>query len=442
VEGLAGATWREDDTILLSTLPRGALLEVSARGGTPTPLVIGQHTFQSGFFFPYMLPGGHAVVFNTETTGGLLGVLDLTTGQHKTFGRGLRPSYIEMGYLVFANPEGRLAMQPFDVRHLDTTGASIVLPEELGVGRGRAFYSVSRGGTLAVIRTAGTILDLSLFDRDGREQNLFRNGGFWAPRFSPDGMQIVYGDKSPDDLWIYTIGTQTRQRFTLDGAGSNDPVWSPDGRQIAFSADRPTRKDLLVRNADGTGSERPLVVREGLQWPSDWTRNGLIIFTDVPLDEDRDIWAVKADGSEAPFPVLDTPFSEKSAVVSPDGRWIAYDSNAPGRFEVFVNRFPIPAASPVIVSSGGGMNARWGPDGRELYYWNDGKLMVVRLDLRDGARVVNSTTVLKASYAAADHANFDVQPDGKGFVVVAGHARPQRLIVAINPFAVAAQRAR
>ncbi|MEO5739423.1 MAG: protein kinase, partial [Vicinamibacterales bacterium] len=293
VEGLAGATWREDDTILLSTLPRGALLEVSAKGGVPTPLVIGQHTFQSGFFFPHILPGGHAVVFNTETTGGLIGVLDLTTGQHKTFGRGLRPSYIEMGALVFANPEGRLAMQPFDLRHLDTTGAPIVLPEALGVGRGRAFYSVSRGGTQAVIRTAGTILDLSLFDRDGREQNLFRNGGFWAPRFSPDGAHIVYGDKSPDDLWIYTIGTQTRQRFTLDGAGSNDPVWSPDGRQIAFSADRPTRKDLLVRNADGTGSERQLVVREGLQWPSDWTRNGLIIFTDVPLDEDRDIWAVK-----------------------------------------------------------------------------------------------------------------------------------------------------
>lgn len=440
VEGLAGATWRDDDTILLSTLPRGSLFEVSAKGGVLTPLVVAQRSLDSGFFFPDFLPGGKAVVFNTESDGGQIGVLDLTTGKSKTFGRGLRPSFIELGYLVFANPEGRLAIQEFDLGRLDTTGSPIALPEELGVGRGRAFYSVSRGGILAIIRAAGTILDLALFDRDGREQILLRNGGFWAPRFSPDGNQIAYGDKNPDDLWIYDLGTQTRRRLTVDGASSNDPVWSPDGKQLAFAADRPSRKDVLIRNADGTGNEIQLVVREGLQWPSDWTRSGFIMFTDVLLDEDRDIWAVKADGSEAPFPVLDTPFIEKAAVVSPDGQWIAYDSNSPGRFEVFVNRFPVPTASPVIVSTAGGRSPRWSADGRELFYWSDGRLIAVRLDLRDVPRAVNSTVVFQAAYASADHANYDVHPDAKRFVVVTGRARPQRLIVAVNPFALAAQR--
>jgi len=394
----------------------------------------------SGFFFPHFLPGGKAIAFNTESSGGLLGVLDLQTGQRKTFGRGLRPSFIETGHLIFANPEGRLAIQMFDLSRLDTIGTPMVLPEEIAVGLGNAFYSVSRGGTLAIIRAAGTVLDLVLFDRGGRQQILFRNGGFWAPRFSPDGNQIAFGDRNPDDLWIYDLPTQTRRRFTLDGAGNNDPAWSPDGKQIAFSANRRFRKDLLIRAADGTGNEKQLVVREGLQWASDWTRDGFIIFADVPLDEDRDIWAVKADGSEAPFPYLDTPFSEKSADVSPDGRWIAYDSNAPGRFEVFVNRFPKPSSSPVIVSSAGGRNPRWGPDGRELFYWNDGRLIAVRLDLKDGPRVVNHTTVLQTSYASADHPNYDIHPDGKRFVVVTGRARPQRIIVAINPFTLAAQR--
>jgi len=440
VEGLAGATWREDDTILLSTLPGGSLFEVPARGGTPTPLVIAKHTFASGFYFPHFLPGGEAVVFNTEAAGGLVGVLDLKTGERKTFGRGLRPSFIETGHLIFANPEGRLAIQMFDLSRLDTIGTPMVLPEEIAVGLGNAFYSVSRGGTLAIIRAAGTVLDLVLFDRGGRQQILFRNGGFWAPRFSPDGNQIAFGDRNPDDLWIYDLPTQTRRRFTLDGAGNNDPAWSPDGKQIAFSANRRFRKDLLIRAADGTGNEKQLVVREGLQWASDWTRDGFIIFADVPLDEDRDIWAVKADGSEAPFPYLDTPFSEKSADVSPDGRWIAYDSNAPGRFEVFVNRFPKPSSSPVIVSSAGGRNPRWGPAGRELFYWNDGRLIAVRLDLKDDPRVVNHTTVLETSYANADHPNYDIHPDGKRFVVVTGRARPQRIIVAINPFTLAAQR--
>jgi hypothetical protein len=139
-------------------------------------------------------------------------------------------------------------------------------------------------------------------------------------------------------------------------------------------------------------------VREGLQWPSAWTRDGFILFTDVPLDEDRNIWAVKADGSEPPVPYLDTPFIEKSADVSPDGRWIAYDSNAPER------------------------------------------LIAVRLDLRDGPRVMGYSTVLETSYASADHPNYDVHPDGKHFAVVLGRARPQRIIVAINPITLAAQR--
>ncbi len=439
VEGLAGATWREDDTILFATMPRGALFEVPAKGGTPAPVVIAKQLLDSGFFFPHALPGGRAIVYNTRSTGGLLGVLDLRTGERKTFGPGLRPSYLDPGLLVYANPEGRLVTQEFDVRHLELGGTPVVLPELLAVGRGRAFYSVSRGGTLAIIRSAGTVLNIESYDRDGNAQVLLRNAG-WAPRLSPDGNLIVYGDGNPDDLWTYDLRTEARRRFTLEGASSNDPAWSPDGAFIAFSADRPTRKDLLVRKSDGSDSARQLVVREGLQWPSDWTTTGYIVFTDVPLDEDRDIWAVKADGSEPPFPYLDTPFLEKSGDVSPDGKWIAYDSNAPGRFEVFVNSFPKAAASPLRVSQSGGRNPRWGRDGRELFYWNDDELVALRLDFPGRPRVVSRANLFEASYAAADHANFDVYPDGNRFVVLTGQSRPQRVIVALNPFTPAARR--
>ncbi len=439
VEGIAGATWRDDDTILLATLPAGSLFEVAATGGVPKPLVIGKHTFTSGFFFPQFLPGGNAVLFNTEAAGGLMGVLNLETGEHKTFGRGLRPSFVDSGHLIFADPDGRLAIQKFDLRHLEAIGTPSDLPEELGVGRGNAFYSVSRGGTLAIIRGAGTDLDLALYDRTGRSQVLFSNAGFWAPRFSPDGDRIAVGGGITSDIWIYHIPTNTRRRLTLDGADNNDPVWSPDGEQIAFSSNRPSRKDILVRRSDGTGTERQLVVRVGLQWPSDWTRDGFIVFTDVPPSEDRDIWVVKADGSAPPFPYLATPAIEKSGVVSPDDRWIAYDSNASGQFEVFVNSFPKASASPVIVSAAGGRNPRWGPDGRELFYWKDKRLIAVSLDLKSRPQARNYTTVLETNYAGADNANYDVSPDGKRFVIVTGRERPQRLIVAINAIALATQ---
>ena len=188
------------------------------------------------------------------------------------------------------------------------------------------------------------------------------------------------------------------------------------GQDVAFAVDRPTRKDVLVRNADGS-EEKTLVVREGLQWPSDWSRTGYLVFTDVPLDEDRDIWAVKADGSEAPFPYLDTPFIEKSGEVSPDGRWIAYDSNAPGRFEVFVNNFPKPSAAPVIVSTAGGRNPRWAPEGGVVLL-ERGAAHAGAVALGDRPRVLGSSTVLQAPYADADHPNYDVHPDGKRFVVV------------------------
>jgi len=278
-----------------------------------------------------------------------------------------------------------------------------------------------------------------MFDRTGAQQVLLRSGGFWAPRFSPDGQRIAYGDRNPDDLWLYDIATRTRQRLTTDGKGNNDPAWSPDGTRLVIAADRPTRKDLLVRAADGTGRESRLLVKEGLQWPSDWTSSGLVVFTDVPPDEDRDIWTIKADGSAAPIPYLDTAFIEKSGTVSPDGRWIAYDSNAPGRFEVFVNTFPTPSSAPVLVSTSGGRNPRWGPGGRELFYWEDDRLVAVRLDLAGGATVLGRTTILQASYAGADHPNYDVHPDGTRFVIVTGRARPQQIIVAIDALSPGSQ---
>lgn len=433
VEGLAGATWGEDDTIVLATMPNGALFRVSAKGGDVAPLAAGGEPRDSGFFFPHFLPGGKAIVFNDESTGGLMGVLDLETGTRCMVGRGLRPSYIESGYLVFANPEGRLSYQPFSLSRLDTTGAPALLPEYLGVGRGRAFYSVSRNGSLVIIRSAGTYLDVTMIDRTGKQQVLIRDAG-WTPRFSPNGNSIAFGDVNPDDVWIYDLTAHSRRRLTLDGTANSDPAWSPDGRQLAMSSDKASRKDVLIRNADGSGSERQLVTQEGLQWPSDWTRTGYVVFTDVPLDEDRDIWAAKADGSEPPFRYLDTPFLEKGCTVSADGRWIAYDSNAPGRFEVFVNRFPTPLPAAIPVSRGGGRNPRWSPDGQVLYYWRDRDLVAARMDLRETARIQSSSTVLQADYAGADHPNYDVHPDGQRFVVLTGRARPQRLTVALGAF--------
>ena len=252
---------------------------------------------------------------------------------------------------------------------------------------------MSRGGTLAIIRAAGTTLNLAMIDGPGPQDILFRNGGFWAPRFSRTE-PIAFGDRNPDDLWIYDVDTRSRRAMDA-GRAEQQRSRLESGRQPArVLGGSPYTEGCAGSQRRRDRCERQLVVREGLQWPSDWTRTGYLVFTDVPLDEDRDIWAVKADGSEAPFPYLDTPFIEKSGEVSPDGHWIAYDSNAPGRFEVFVNSFPKPSAQPVIVSTEGGRNPRWGPEGG-LYYWNEGRLIEARLALGERPRVLGSSTVLQ-----------------------------------------------
>ena len=348
-------------------------------GGVPKPLVIGTQTFTKGFFFPHFLPGGNAVVFNTELAGGLIGGAEPAERADETFGRGLRPN-LHRQRVPDLRRHPRRPSRYSKVRCRSPRDDGIAEHAAGGPGRrrGPCVVWVSRSGsTLAITRRAGTELDLALYDRAGREQILFRSSNYWAPRFSPDGNRIALGGGIPGDVWIYDIPTKSRHRFTREGLDGNDPVWSPDGEQIVFASMRPTPKDLHVRQTNGSRPDRQLLVRDGLQWPSDWTRDGYIVFTDVLVGGDRDIWVVKADGSQPPLPYLDTDFIEKGGVVSPDGRWLAYDSNASGQVDVVVNSFPKAFASPVIVSEGGGRNPRWGHDGRELFYWKERKLIAV-----------------------------------------------------------------
>jgi Tol biopolymer transport system component len=347
---------------------------------------------------------------------------------------------------VYAAQSGELYRRAFDPDRLEPTGEAERIgggPDGVTVARtdGVAMFDVSSAGTLVYRvgapedRDGRRNLRLVVADRRGRELAELPARVPWTPRFSPDGGRIAYGAFAPgrdgSDVWITDLGTSTTRRLTADDNDSNDPQWSPDGRSIAYSANGGDGKDVIVRTLDGGPARR--LARPGVQWPSDWLRDGrALLVTDRGNTGGEDLWVQPVDGTAA-RPYLESRAQELGARVSPDGRWVAYRSNRSGRDEVYVESYPTPGRR-TLVSAEGGVSPVWGQDGRQLYYWQRDQLMAAELDAGgDGPLTVRDRRPLfRAPYFAGVHAMYDVSPDGTRFAIVTSGARAGPLVVALN----------
>jgi Tol biopolymer transport system component len=178
------------------------------------------------------------------------------------------------------------------------------------------------------------------------------------------------------DLWLLD-GART-SRFTFDAAADLFPLWSPDGTRIAFASTRTGTLDLYVKAASGAGVEEVLVASSQAKIPSDWSADGrFLLHFSVDPQTNADLWVLPLEGDRTPWVLLKTPFSERHGTFSPDGRWVAYQSNESGRNEIYIRPFAGPAASGASasqvggqwqVSTAGGTFPRWRRDVRELYY--------------------------------------------------------------------------
>ena len=264
---------------------------------------------------------------------------------------------------------------------------------------------------------------LAVVDRAGRPQRAIAANRPWTPRFSPDGRRVAYGafgaGRSTSDVWVTDLAAGTTQRLTDDDADSNDPQWSPDGATVVYSASAPGGKDLVVRQVGG-GEAGAFAPRARTQYASDWLRDGsALLVTEEAGPNGRDVLVQPVDGSAA-RPYAATPAEETAARASPDGRWVAYTSDESGRAEVYLDSYPHPGRR-VRVSSGGGVHPAWRGDGRELYYWQDGALVAVRLEAAAGGAppAIGARTVLfRAQYHGGPNTMYDVSPDGERFVIV------------------------
>jgi dipeptidyl aminopeptidase/acylaminoacyl peptidase len=283
--------------------------------------------------------------------------------------------YVPTGHIVYAY-QGTLFAIPFDLKRLEVTGGPVPVVE--GVRRappsGTAQFSLSHNGSLVYIpgpvSTGGEAqLTLGVLDRNGQLERLKLPLKAYAfPRLSPDGKQVAVStdDKDPN-VWIVNLAGETAPRQLTLGGANRYPVWSWDGKRVAFQSDREGDPGIFWQNADGTGTAERLTKADSgtMHIPDSWSHDGKSFSYTVVKDRDAAVWIFSPqDKKSGVFAEKTGAFIGRSAF-SPDGRWVTYQSTETGNDEIFVQPFP-PTGSKYPIARGGW--PFWSPDGRELVY--------------------------------------------------------------------------
>jgi eukaryotic-like serine/threonine-protein kinase len=420
-----GGAWGEDGTILFAPSNLSPLWRVGAGGGAALP-VTRLDKAHASHRWPVFLPGQKSFLVFVRTGGDRSGIYAGTMGSPDL--RFLFPSssnalYAPPGYLLFVR-EGNLMAQRFDAGSLELSGEPAALAEGISLEADAADFSVSGTGVLAYRPVPLVLTQLLWFDRTGQRLGALGEVGYWSsPRISPDGRQVAVMRVDPrtQDLGVWLVDAAQGQARPFAEAHPGTytfPAWSPDQSRIAFAVERNGAADLYTKNLHG-GAERALRVSNRYKMPSDWSSDGrLLLYGTTDPAGGWDVEALPLAGGR-PFAILNSPFFEADAQLSPDRRWLTYISDASGRMDVYVRPFGRPGAERPV-SSEGGFGPRWRRDGRELYYIApDGRLMVLSLqpgeELDPGpARILFDARLGVLPY---DLPEYDSTPDGQRFLV-------------------------
>ncbi len=449
-----GGSWGPNDTIIFIPDATSGLMRIPASGGTPQALTSpdaskGERTHR----WPEILPGGKAVVFTIGSLDSPDYYLDakiavelLETGEKKILPvEGTFARYDPAGYLVFAQRAGLFAV-PFDLKRLKVTGPPVRVLDDIAMDRstGAVDFSLSRTGSLSYVPGGWSYSDLVLawVDRKGSVQPVPAPArAYTNPHLSPDGKQVAFGDSAARTagIWVYDIprGTMMRLTYTSDDLS---PVWTPNGKRIAYMEESNRTFAIKWKPADGSGGEETLLGAQNFtQFPESWSPDGkFLAYSATGHNTEGDIWILPLEGDRKPRSFVQTAFDERAAKFSPDGHWIAYASTESGRYEVYVQPFPGPGGKWQISTEGGNWPV-WARSGRELYYLNGSKIMGVGVTIQPSftaaAPRLLADTPIQTSGIYVGNGEFDVSPDGQHFLFVKArqeNALPAEVRVALN----------
>ena len=382
---------------------------------------------------PRFLPNGKAVLFyiwNNSPDASQVAVYDFDTGQQRILLSGTSPQFATSGHLVFFR-EGSLWAVPFAPDRLEVTGEPRPVVEGVEVNAlGWANYSLAHDDTLVYRRGFGGGLNRTLVwvDRQGREEPLALDpGGYSWARVSPDGTRVALDVAGPEgrDVWTSDVARGTLSILTPDPAADGRPLWTLDGERVVFRSNREGSSGLFWKAADGRGAVELLLTVEDAQQLTayDWSPDGNeLIFDYQAPDGDRDIGVLSMEGGRPWQPLLNSVADESHAALSPDGRWIAYISDETGQDEVYVERFP-DLGNKEQISTGGGRDPVWSPDGSELFYSGGSRMMVVPIDTEPTLTLGTATVVFEGTYIqVGPQRRYDLAPDGRFLMIKPGGA--------------------
>jgi serine/threonine-protein kinase len=445
--GLSSYDWADDGTILLSgdfagimALPEaGGELVVVTRPDTTAGVV--------GHFLPEALPGGEAILV-TFTAVGLssarlggtgIAVVWPETGEWKVLiasgAAGAR--YSPTGHIVWAQEDGALMAAPFDLDRLEISGTPVMMAPSILIagGTGMPSFTLSDDGTLAYIGSLPA--RVVMVDRAGTPTTVTDEPqAYHSPRLSPDGRKLAVDITAPSgrDIWVYDLEQGTLTRVTFDGT-ANDPVWAPDGRRVCYGStmESALRHPYCV-NADGSGESELLYEGQHEATVGVWLPDGgAAVLIPFGTAQSYDLQLLTPGSGEIET-ILATPFTEQYPALSPDGSWLAYVSNESGRAELYARPLQRREGR-VQVSQNGASESVWSHDGRELFYIEPTvagpRLMAARVETSPRFQVLSREPLFATDNyeTAGPHANYDVHPDGRRFVMVQRAAASEVIVI-------------
>ena len=447
-----GGSWNRQDVLLFAKYP-GEIYRVPASGGAPQQVThLDSSRHDTIHKWPYFLPDGNHFLYMASSLGSanddnvfFVGSLDGKVDRilfHAT-----SPMAYDSGHLLYIVNKTLMA-RPFDAAKLEFSGEPVPVAESVQFDRfySSGVFSASGNGVLLYqTGNASSERKLELLDASGKTlarlgDSETSSGSQVSPqgnpsayalgdansggsRVSPDGKRVAYAlldlNSGKADIWIHDIDSGSRTRLTTDPVGSEFPVWSHDSAQIAYSSIRSGKPVLYVKSVNGMGLEQKIWEPSFFGTANDWTLDSrtLIVQDRSQAGAKTRLRMVRADGKGESTTLLEVPGANVvSARLSADNRWIAYQSDESGKYEVYVSAFPKPAGR-LQISQAGGRLPTWRKDGKELYYLDpDGKVTVVALKESNGSLQVAAIRALFPINATSGGGSYDVFPDGKKFL--------------------------
>jgi serine/threonine-protein kinase len=373
-------------------------------------------------------------------------VLDLATREQKILIRGGGLArYVPTGHLVYGvSPAGPLRAVAFDLRRLEVVGTPVPVLDQVMTATN---MSLALDGTLVYVaggvQAAPTNM-LVWVDRQGREEPLKAPPRvYYYPRLSPDGTRVALDVSGGErDIWIWDFARETLTRLTFDPQVDSHPAWTPDGQRLVFRSTRSGPSNLFWQAADGTGAvERLTENPNNQQFPSAFSPDGTrLVFREETTTTGADLMVLALEAARRPpppaqgvggsggnstsnvRPLVQTMFDELNGEISPDGRWLAYQSDESGRDEIYVRPFPDAERGRWQISTGGGNRPLWARSGKELFYLAPGvAMMSASVDGGSTFRAGNPARLFEGRYLMTLNAagrTYDVSPDGQRFLMI------------------------